>query len=102
MGAETAATPVSVKIETEVSLRQTPFPGDAGMPLPLTDAELAMLHALAAPIDANRRPEFHDGRDDEARGCRSRCDRTRRSASDRAQMLREFWSAPPRIFVRAG
>jgi hypothetical protein len=27
------------------------------MPL-LTDAELAMLHALAAPIDANRRPEF--------------------------------------------
>jgi hypothetical protein len=28
------------------------------MPLPLTDAELAMLHALAAPIDANRRPEF--------------------------------------------
>ena len=28
------------------------------MPLPLTDAELAMLHALSAPIDANRRPEF--------------------------------------------
>ena len=28
------------------------------MPLPLTDAELAMLHALAAPIAENRRPEF--------------------------------------------
>ena len=28
------------------------------MPLPLTDAELAMLHALAAPIDGARRPEF--------------------------------------------
>ena len=28
------------------------------MPLMLTDAELAMLDALAAPIDANRRPEF--------------------------------------------
>jgi hypothetical protein len=28
------------------------------MPLSLTDAELAMLHALAAPVDANRRPEF--------------------------------------------
>ena len=28
------------------------------MPLPLTDAELAMLHALAAPIDNARRPEF--------------------------------------------
>jgi hypothetical protein len=28
------------------------------MPLLLTDAERAMLDALAAPIDANRRPEF--------------------------------------------
>ena len=28
------------------------------MRLPLTDAELAMLHALAAPIDGARRPEF--------------------------------------------
>ena len=28
------------------------------MPLTLTDAERAMLDALAAPIDANRRPEF--------------------------------------------
>jgi hypothetical protein len=28
------------------------------MPLMLTDAERAMLTALAAPIDANRRPEF--------------------------------------------
>jgi hypothetical protein len=31
------------------------------MPLMLTDAELAMLHALAAPIDTNRRPEFLSG-----------------------------------------
>jgi hypothetical protein len=28
------------------------------MPLPLSHDELAMLHALATPIDANRRPEF--------------------------------------------
>jgi hypothetical protein len=28
------------------------------MPLPLSRDDLAMLHALAAPIDANRRPEF--------------------------------------------
>jgi hypothetical protein len=28
------------------------------MPLPLTDAEIAMLHALAAPIDKSRQPEF--------------------------------------------
>jgi hypothetical protein len=35
-----------------------PFHGDARMPLSLTDAEWAMLDALAAPIDANRRPEF--------------------------------------------
>jgi hypothetical protein len=28
------------------------------MPLMLTDAERAMLDALAAPIDADRRPEF--------------------------------------------
>ena len=28
------------------------------MPLPLSDADLAMLYALAAPIDQSRQPEF--------------------------------------------
>jgi hypothetical protein len=35
-----------------------PSPGAASMPLTLTADELQMLNALAAPIDANRRPEF--------------------------------------------
>ena len=60
------------------------------MPLPLSHDELAMLHALAAPIDASRRPEFHAGCDDEARGRRPRCDRARRSASDGAHGAARF------------
>jgi hypothetical protein len=28
------------------------------MPLPLSAEETALLHTLAAPVDANRRPEF--------------------------------------------
>jgi hypothetical protein len=57
-GRENAATLVSVKARCALSSRKSPSPGAAPMPLMLTDAELAMLDALAAPIDANRRPEF--------------------------------------------
>jgi hypothetical protein len=56
------------------------------MPLMLTDAELAMLDALAAPIDANRRPDSSSC-DDEARGGRPNRDRTRRFVSNRAHGL---------------
>jgi hypothetical protein len=64
------------------------------MPLPLTDAELAMLHALAAPIDANRRPEFMGAVEKELEaggpaaigpGAVHRTART---------VLRSFWTAP--------
>jgi hypothetical protein len=95
MGAEIAATPVSVKIETRVSLRQIPFSGDACMPLPLADAELAMLHALAAPIDGARRPEFLTAVTTrlEAAGPAAigpgALHRTART------VLRDFWSPPP-------
>jgi hypothetical protein len=95
MGAETAATLVSVKIETGVLSRQIPFPGDARMPLPLTDAELAMLHALAAPIDKSRQPEFLSavttrleaaGHATVGPGALHRTART---------VLRDFWDPPP-------
>jgi hypothetical protein len=95
MSAETAATQVSVKIETGVSLRQITIPGDAFMPLPLTDTELAMLHALAAPIAENRRPEFLGAVTTklEAAGPAAiglgALHRTART------VLRDFWDPPP-------
>jgi hypothetical protein len=95
MGGEPAATPVSVKIETGVALRPIPFHGDARMPLMLTDAERAMLHALAAPIDANRRPEFMGAVTTklEAAGATAigpgALHRTAR------MVLRDFWDPPP-------
>jgi hypothetical protein len=65
------------------------------MPLPLTDAELAMLHALATPIDASRRPEFM-GAVEKALEAGSPAaigpgtvHRTART------VLRNFWTAPP-------
>ena len=86
--------PTSVKIETGLSSRQ-PLHGDAGMPLPLTDAELAMLRALATPIDAARRPEFM-GAVEKALEAASPAaigpgtvHRTART------VLRSFWTAPP-------
>jgi hypothetical protein len=67
----------------------------ARMPLPLTDAELAMLHALAAPIDANRRPEFM-GAVEKALAAAGPAaigpgtvHRTART------VLRDFWDPPP-------
>jgi hypothetical protein len=65
------------------------------MPLMLTDAELALLHALAAPIDANRRPEFMGAVTTklEASGPAAIgpgvLHRTARA------VLRDFWSPPP-------
>jgi hypothetical protein len=65
------------------------------MPLPLTDAELAMLQALAAPIDASRRPEFMGAVEKELEvagpaaigpGAVHRTART---------VLRDFWNPPP-------
>ena len=65
------------------------------MPLMLTDAEQAMLDALAAPIDAERRPEFLGAVTTklEAAGLSS-CGpgplhRTART------VLRDFWDPPP-------
>jgi hypothetical protein len=52
------------------------------MPLPLTDAELAMLHALAAPIDAALRPEFMGGGGERARGDKPGGDRAGHCAPD--------------------
>jgi hypothetical protein len=65
------------------------------MPLMLTDAERAMLEALAAPIDANRRPEFMGAvtKQLEAAGPAAvgpgALHRTAR------EVLGQFWTAPP-------
>jgi hypothetical protein len=65
------------------------------MPLPLTDAELAMLHALAAPIDANRRPEFMEAvtvRLEAAAPAAVGPGALHRTART---VLRDFWEPPP-------
>jgi hypothetical protein len=86
---------------TGVSSRQIPFHGDARMPLLLSHDDLAMLHALAAPIAANRRPEFMGAVTTklEAAGPAavgpSALHRTART------VLRDFWNRR-RIFVRDG
>jgi hypothetical protein len=65
------------------------------MPLSLADAELALLHALAAPIDGARRPEFFTavatklaaaGPTAIGPGALHRTART---------VLRDFWNPPP-------
>jgi hypothetical protein len=67
------------------------------MPLMLTDAEHAMLEALAAPIDANRRPEFLGAVTTklEAAGPAAigpgALHRTART------VLRDFWDPPPHL-----
>jgi hypothetical protein len=65
------------------------------MPLMLTDAERAMLEALAAPIDANRRPEFMGAVTKQLEAASPSAigpgvlHRTART------VLRDFWVAPP-------
>jgi len=65
------------------------------MPLPLSAEEMALLHTLAAPIDANRRPEFLGAVTTklEAAGLAAigpgALHRTAR------EVLRQFWTAPP-------
>lgn len=65
------------------------------MPLMLTQAELSMLNALAAPVDENRRPEFISAVSArlEAAGPvgvgEGSINRAARS------VIADFWSAPP-------
>jgi hypothetical protein len=81
--------------EPGVTLWAITIPGDARMPLLLSDDDLAMLHALAAPIDPNRRPEFMGAVTTklEAAGPAAvgpgALHRTART------VLRDFWDPPP-------
>jgi hypothetical protein len=65
------------------------------MPLMLTDAERAMLDALAAPIDANRRPEFLGAVTTklEAAGPAAIGEGSLHRAA--RSVIADFWSAPP-------
>jgi hypothetical protein len=65
------------------------------MPLPLTDAELAMLHALAAPIDASRRPEFTGAVEKELEAASSAAIGPSTVHRTARTVLRSFWTAPP-------
>jgi hypothetical protein len=64
------------------------------MPLPLTDAERAVLEGLAAPIDKSRRPEFMGAVEKELAASQAAVGpglvhRTART------VLRSFWNPPP-------
>jgi hypothetical protein len=65
------------------------------MPLPLSDADLAMLYALAAPIDQSRQPEFMEA-------VTSRLEASPPAAVGPGTLhrtartvLADFWSPPP-------
>jgi hypothetical protein len=65
------------------------------MPLPLTDAELAMLHALATPIDAARRPEFMGAVEKELEATSPAAIGPGTVHRTARTVLRSFWTAPP-------
>jgi hypothetical protein len=65
------------------------------MPLMLTDAERAMLDSLAAPIDANRRPEFMGAVERELEAASPAAIGPGTVHRTARTVLRSFWSAPP-------
>jgi hypothetical protein len=65
------------------------------MPLTLTPAERAMLDALAAPIDANRRPEFLGAVEKELAAVSPAAIGPGTVHRTARTVLRSFWTAPP-------
>jgi hypothetical protein len=65
------------------------------MPLTLTPAELAMLDALATPIDADRRPEFIGAVEKELEAASPAAIGPGTVHRTARTVLRSFWTAPP-------
>ena len=65
------------------------------MPLTLTDAERAMLDALAAPIDKSRRPEFMGAVEKELEAAGPAAIGPGAVHRTARTVLRSFWTAPP-------
>jgi hypothetical protein len=65
------------------------------MPLMLTDAERAMLSALAPPVDANRRPEFMGAVEKELAAASPATIGPGPVHMTARAVLRSFWIAPP-------
>jgi hypothetical protein len=65
------------------------------MPLMLTDAERAMLDALAAPIDANRRPEFMEAVRVKLEAAAPAAVGPGALHRTARTVLRDFWDPPP-------
>jgi hypothetical protein len=65
------------------------------MPLTLTPAELAMLDALATPIDAARRPEFMGAVEKELAAASPSAIGPGTVHRTARIVLRSFWTAPP-------
>jgi hypothetical protein len=65
------------------------------MPLPLSHDELAMLHALAAPIDANRRPEFMGAVTTKLEAAGPAAVGPGALHRTAREVLGQFWTAPP-------
>jgi hypothetical protein len=69
------------------------------MPLPLTDAERAMLDALAMPIDADRRPEFMGAVEKELAAANPAAIGPGTVHRTARTVLKSFWTAPPDLRV---
>jgi hypothetical protein len=65
------------------------------MPLTLTDAKRAMLNALAAPIDANRRPEFIGAVTTKLEAAGPAAVGPGALHRTAREVLGQFWTAPP-------
>jgi hypothetical protein len=65
------------------------------MPLPLSHNDLALLHALAAPIDANRRPEFLTAVTTKLEAAGPAAIRPGALHRTARTVLRDFWNPPP-------
>jgi hypothetical protein len=65
------------------------------MPLPLSHDDLALLHALAAPIDADRRLEFMGAVERELEAASPAAIGPGTVHRTARTVLRSFWTAPP-------
>jgi hypothetical protein len=65
------------------------------MPLKLTPAERAMLETLAAPIDADRRPEFMGAVEKELEASSPSAIGPGTVHRTARTVLKSFWTAPP-------
>jgi hypothetical protein len=87
--------PIFGQRPTGCSVASILFHGDARMPLSLNHDDLVMLQALAAPIDANRRPEFMGAVTTKLEAAGPAAIGPGALHRTAREVLGQFWTAPP-------